>query len=526
MAVVLKPDFHHAHFNLGIALAALGRLPEAEASFRRAIEITPDAYRAHTNLGNVLQALRRLSESEDAYRAALELDPDAPVTHSNLGSALREVGRLEEAESSFRRALELDPDFHAAHSNLLFALNCTDRLSRAELFEEHRAWALRHETPLSAHRRAHLNSREPDRRLRIGYVSPDFRRHSVAYFIEPVLAGHDRADFEVFCYSNVATPDRMTRRLMGLSDSARNIAAMSDLEAAELVRTDGIDILVDLAGHTSRGRLGLFALKPAPVQVNYLGYPNTSGIEAMDWRLTDVHADPPGDGKEFHSERLARLQETFLCFRPAEEAPEVQASPHLRNGCTTFGSFNVLSKITREVVGVWSVLLDRVASSRLLLKATGLSDARARERMRNEFAQHGIGDERLVILPMDGDFGMHLSRYHEIDIGLDPFPYNGTTTTLEALWMGVPAITIAGDRHCARVGSSILANAGLGELIAANVDDYLSLAIDLANDSGRLVRLRETMRERVSASPLRNEARFARALENEYRKMWRTWCGS
>jgi len=523
-ATLLRPDFPHAHFNRGIALEALGRLPEAEASFRRAIELDPAAYQAHTNLGNVLQAQRRLSEAEAAYRAALEIDARSAATHSNLGSALRELGRIEEAEESFRRAVALDAGFHAAHSNLLFTLNCTERLSRTELFSEHREWALRHETPLAAFRKPHANARDPGRKLRIGYVSPDFRRHSVAYFIEPVLAAHDRAGFEVICYSNVATPDGMTQRLMGLSDSARNIAATGDIDAAELVRSDGIDILVDLAGHTSRGRLGLFALKPAPVQVTYLGYPNTSGIEAMDWRLTDVHADPTGEQDRIHSEKLARLPETFLCFRPAKEAPEVQASPHLAKGYVTFGSFNVLSKITREVVAVWARLLERLPSSRLLMKATGLSDTRARNRMLGEFAQHGIGAERLSILPMDGEFATHLARYHEIDIGLDPFPYNGTTTTLEALWMGVPVINIAGDRHSARVGASILANVGLESLVARNVDDYLSLAVGLANDSGRLVRLRETIRGLVSASPLRDEARFARALENEYRKMWRAWC--
>ena len=525
-AAVLNPEFHDAHFNLGLALEALGRLHEAEASFRRAIELKPDDYRAHTNLGNVLQALRRLSEAEAAYRCALELDPDAPATHSNLGSALRELGRAEEAESSFRRAVELEPDFHAAHSNLLFTLNCTALLSRAELFEEHRTWALRHESPLATHRKAHRNSRDPDRRLRIGYVSPDFRRHSVACFIEPVLAAHDRAGFEVYCYSNVATPDGMTQSLMGLADSARNIAAINDIDAAELVRSDGIDILVDLAGHTSRGRLGLFGLKPAPVQVNYLGYPNTSGIDAMDWRLTDVHADPPGDGNEFHSERLARLPETFLCFRPPEEAPEVQAPPHLKKGHLTFGSFNVLSKITREVIAVWAALLHRVPLSRLLLKATGLSDSRAQGRLLDEFAHHGVGQERLALLPMDSDFGTHLSRYHEVDIGLDPFPYNGTTTTLEALWMGVPVITIAGDRHSARVGASILVNVGHEELIAGNVDEYQALAADLGSDSGRLTRLRGVMRKHVAASPVRKEAGFTRTLENEYRKMWRTWCGT
>ena len=523
-AVQLDPDSHFANFNLGIALQALGRLPEAEAIFRRAIELKPDAYQAHTNLGNVLQAVRRFSESEATYRLALELAPDSDATHSNLGSALRELGRLDEAESCFRRAIDLNPHGNEAHSNLLFTLNSTANLSRTELFNEHLDWARRHETPRVAQRRIHRNIRDKNKKLRIGYVSPDFRRHSVAFFIEPVLARHDRDAFEVFCYSNVATPDAITRQLLALADSARSISAMTDSDAAELVRSDEIDILVDLAGHTSRGRLTLFALKPAPVQVSYLGYPNTSGVGAIDWRLTDLHADPPGESDEFHSERLARLPGTFLCFRPSAEAPEVHSSPHIENGFVTFGSFNALSKITPEVIATWAGLLGRVRGSRLLLKAAGLCDTGACERLIGEFARHGIASERLALHPMDGEFKAHLDRYREIDIALDSFPYNGTTTTLEALWMGVPVISIAGDRHSARVGESILANLGLGALVAKSTEDYQAIAANLASDYPRLALLRGTMRRRIAESPLRDESAFMDALENAYRQMWRSWC--
>ncbi len=523
-AAQLDPRLHFAHFNHGIALEALGRLPEAETAFRRAIELSPDSFQAHTNLGNILQALKRLSDSEASYRTALELNPDSAATHSNLGSALRELGRIDDAEASFRRALELDPDFDAARSNLLFTLNCTDRLSRTELFEEHLGWARRHEAPSSKQRRIHKNVRAIGRKLRIGYVSPDFRRHSIAYFIEPVLAAHDREAYEVFCYSNVAGPDAMTQRLLGLADCARNIAPMSDAVAADLVSHDGIDILVDLAGHTSRGRLGLFALKAAPIQVTYLGYPNTSGIEAMDWRLTDVHADPPVDGGAFYSEKLMRLEQSFLCFRPPHEAPNVQHPPHLDNSYTTFGSFNALCKITPEVVALWARLLVSVANSRILLKAGGLSDDRAKTSLRNAFLEHGIEAGRVLLRPMDADLSMHLARYHEVDIALDPFPYNGTTTTLEALWMGVPVVSLVGNRHAGRVGASILANIGLGKLTAASVEEYVSIATSLASDSANLERQRARMRERVSESPLCDEAGFTRALENVYRTMWRDWC--
>jgi predicted O-linked N-acetylglucosamine transferase (SPINDLY family) len=525
-ALELTPDYHEAHTNLGNALYLQGRFAEAEASHRRALAIKPDFAEAHSNLGNALFFQGRLAEADASHRRALQLDPNSAGAHSNLGNGLLDLGRLAEAEASFRRALALAPDFPNARSNLLLALNYTERLSRAALFEEHRAWSQRHEAPLAAQRLPHPNSRDPQRRLRVGYVSPDFRRHSVACFIEPVLARHDRNAFEVYCYSNVIHPDRVTERLLALADGARSIVGLSDAQAAAQVRADGMDILVDLAGHTARGRLGVFALKPAPVQASYLGYPNTSGLSAIDWRVTDVHADPPGDGDAFHSERLARLPQTFLCYRPPEEAPAVEPAPFLQKGYITFGSFNVLPKVTAEVIRVWAQLLERVPGSRLMLKGRGLGGTLARAHLLGAFAQHGIAEDRLTLLPHDGDFRAHLSRYREMDIGLDPFPYNGTTTTCEALWMGVPVVALAGERHAGRVGASILANLGLEELIAKSVEHYLSLAAALAADGARLASLRETMRARVTASPLRDEAGFAHSLEAAYREMWRRWCCS
>ena len=557
-ALELKPDFHQAHNNLGIVLQEIGQLAEAEASYRRALELAPDSHDAHYSLGTVLQATGRSLGAEASFRRALELEPHSHLTHNNLGVVLQTLGRSSEAEAIYRRALELKPDYHVAHgnlgvplhalgraaeaqasfrhalllapdspvtrSNLLFALTCTDSLSRNEVFEEHLAWARRHEAPLAPLCRPHPKTRDPQRRLRVGYVSPDFRRHSVAYFLEALLARHDRDAFEVYCYANVLKPDSVTQHLLGLADRAHNILGMSDTRAAELVRSDAIDILVDLAGHSEKNRLGLFGLKPAPLQVTYLGYPNTTGLTAIDWRLTDIHADPPGDGDQFHSERLMRLAQTFLCYRPPQDAPAVQPPPYFRNGHITFGSFNALPKVTPQVIRTWACLLKRVPGSRLMLKALGLRDASGCERLRGEFAQHGVGRDRLTLLAMDDDFRAHLARYHDIDIGLDPFPYNGTTTTLEALWMGVPVVNLAGDRHAARVGDSILANLGLDTLIARSVDEYLAIAAGLAADGVRMAALRATMRARVAASPLRDETGFASAVEHAYRQMWLGWC--
>jgi predicted O-linked N-acetylglucosamine transferase (SPINDLY family) len=520
----VAPDAVVMHNNLGNVLRVLGRPAEAEVHCRRAAELDPGIPEAHFNLGTVLQALGRASESEASLRRALQLRPGYCEAHTSLGNALRDQGRVGEAEAEYRRALALDAGDLGAHDNLLLSLNYTDSYSRAEVFAEHVEWVRRHAAVPGAGFVPHANSVDPRRKLRIGYVSGDFRRHSVAYFIEPVLAHHDRTAFEVICYSNVAVPDRMTGHLLGLADHARTIFGASDEVVAQTIRADGIDILVDLAGHTAGHRLGVFASKPAPVQVTWIGYPNTTGLRAVDWRITDAYADPPGDGDAFHSERLARLPGAFLCFEPPGDAPEVQAPPSAAGGAVTFGSFNVLPKVTPEVILAWSRVLQGVPRSRLLLKALGLGDADSQARMHRAFESHGISADRITLLPVEGALHDHLARYHAMDIALDPFPFNGTTTTFEALWMGVPVIALRGDRHSARVGASILANAGLDSLIAANVDDYVRLAVRLAGDAAQLAQLRRTMRDRLAASPLRDAAGFARTLEQAYREMWGRWC--
>ncbi len=522
--VALEPAAAVAHSNLANALRELGRHAEAEASAREAVGLAPDLPEAHYNLGNILQAQGRASESVASLRRAIELRPGYREARNSLGNSYKDMGRLEEAEQSFLAALALDPGDRDARSNYLLLLNYTARHSRAQVHAEHLEWASRHEHPLIPVRSPHRNDRDPARRLRIGYVSGDFRRHSVAYFIEPVLERHDRKAFEVHCYSNVALPDPMTSRLLGLADRARNIFAMDDADAARMVRDDRIDLLVDLSGHTAGNRLGVFALRPAPVQATYLGYPNTTGLGAIGWRITDVHADPPGDGDEFHSERLARLPGSFLSFQPPAESPAVREPPSIANGFVTFGSFNVLPKIGPEVIRAWARLLGRVPRSRLLLKALGLGDPGSRARLVEAFGEEGVPAGRISVLPLEPSLQAHLARYHEMDIALDPFPFNGTTTTLEALWMGVPVVALAGDRHSGRVGASILANAGLADLVARDPGSYVDTAARLAGDPARLADLRRTMRERIAASPLLDRSGFMQALEGAYREMWKAWC--
>jgi len=522
--LVLEPGAALAHSNLANVLRELGRNTEAETSAREAIHLDPGLPEAHNNLGTALQAQGRAFDSVASLRRAVELRPAYREAHNSLGNSLKDMGRLAEAEHSFLRALELDPNDRDARSNFLLLLNYTSAHSRAKVHVEHLEWARRHEAPLASRRSVHANRHDPDRRLRIGYVSGDFRRHSVAYFIEPVLAHHDRTAFEVHCYANVALPDRMTGRLLGLADRAHDIAGVGDAEAARLIREDGIDLLVDLSGHTAGNRLGLFAMQPAPVQSTYLGYPNTTGLGAIGWRITDVHADPPGDGDEFHSERLLRLPGSFLSFQPPPDAPAVQPPPSKVNGFITFGSFNVLPKVTPEVVRAWAGILLRVPRSRLLLKALGLGDPGSRAHVIEAFGREGVDAGRVTVLPAEATLKAHLARYGEFDIALDPFPFNGTTTTLEALWMGVPVVALAGDRHSARVSAGILSNAGLEDLVSHDVEGYIDTAALLAGDTVRLAELRRTMRDRIAASPLMDRPGFMQALEAGYRRMWAAWC--
>jgi protein O-GlcNAc transferase len=358
----------------------------------------------------------------------------------------------------------------------------------------------------------------------VGYLSPDFREHSTGYFVEGLLAGHDRGAVEVFCYSSGRAADGVTARLKEHFACFRNVVGMSDRSAAELIRRDGIDVLVDLAGHTGENRLLILAYKAAPVQVTYLGYPNTTGMTAIAYRLTDALADPPGEGVERYSEKLVRLPGSFLCYRPVEDAPEAGEPPAARQGSVTFGCFNAQAKINLPLVEQWSRILRRVARSSLIVKNASLADGATRDRLAGMFGVCGVGVERLELLGRTATPAQHLAVYRRVDIALDTFPYHGTTTTCEALWMGVPVVTLAGAVHRSRVGVSLLRSVGLPELVAGSWDEYVEIAAGLAGDRGRLVELRAGMRERMRESRLMDGAGLAREVEGAYRDMWRRWC--
>ena len=525
-AISIKPDYAEAHNNLGNALKEQGRLEEAAVSYRKAITIKPDFAEAHSHLGVVFQGQGRLEEAVASYRKAITIKPNYAEAHSNLGVALKEQGRLEEAAVSYRKAITIKPGYAKAHSNLLFLLNSFPNISRKDIYNESLEWDQQHAKTLLKKEPVYANKKEKERKLKIGYVSSDFRTHSVSYFFEPLLKAHNKENVEVYCYSNVMTPDKVTERLKAEADHWFSIVGKNDEYVAEQIKRDGIDILVDLAGHTSDNRLLVFAYKPAPIQATWLGYPNTTGMSAIDYRFTDEVADPIGEADNLHSEALIRLESGFLCYSGDESAPEISALPCLERGHITFGSFNNLTKTTPEVVKLWSDIMRAAPNTHLLLKNKQLEDEGVRTKCLEMFEKEGISDDRIELYGMLLKKRDHLGFYSKIDIGLDPFPYNGTTTTYEALWMGIPVITLEGDRHAARVGTSIMTHLNLPQFIADTKENYTKKAVELAGDRKRLEVYRKELRSILKSSKSCDEHHFAKKIETAFREMWSTWCQS
>jgi len=522
-AISQKPDYAVGHSNLGVGLQEQGKFDEAVTAYRKAISLKPQFAEAHSNLGNALCQSGRLDAAVAACREAIGIKPDYAEAQSNLGVALQYQGKLDEAAAAYRKAIDIKPEHSKTLSNLLFCLNYDETASNAELFAAHREWQERYGNG-AVRFASHDNARDPQRRLRIGYVSPDFRVHSVAYFLEPLLAAHDRQAVEVFCYADVSQPDGLTAHLRQLAEHWLVSVGLSDDELAERIRSDGIDILVDLAGHTADNRLRLFARKPAPVEVSWLGYPNTTGLTAIDYRLVDAVTDPPGDSDAWASERLFRLEGGFLCYGGFEDLPDAKPPPSLTSSRVTFGSFNNPAKLSSATMDAWGRLLSAVPDARLLLKGKALTDRATRALYQSRLIERGVPAERLQLIPALPNPISHLAAYELVDVALDPFPYNGTTTTCEALWMGVPVVTLRGDRHAGRVGASLLTQIGVTDLIAGSVDEYTAIAAALARDPARLAALRQSLRARMKASPLCDSRAFARKMEAAYRTMWRRWC--
>ena len=516
-----KPDFIDAYTTLAEILCRQGKADEALARCRKALSAYPDNPALLCNVGIALRALGRVDETIAHYERVVALKPEFAQAHNNLGNALATQGRTEEAITQYQRAVTLDPSYADSNSSLLMALNYIPRYDAATVYLEHLKFARRYEAPLTASIKPHGNDRSFDRRLRVGYVSSDFREHAVACFVEPVLRQHDRDRFQVFCYSNHHTEDEVTRRIQTNIEGWRSIIRLSDEQAAQQIRDDKIDILVDLNGHTGDNRLLIFARKPAPIQVTWVGYPNTTGLSTMDYRITDAYADPIGLTDDYYTEKIIRLPGSFSCFQPPQDCPEVADLPARHNGYVTFGSFNNLAKVTPEVIALWARVLKAIPRSRLVIKYMALNEQARQQAVRRAFFAHGILDEQLSLLGHSSSKRDHLAQYNSIDIGLDPFPYNGSTTTCDALWMGVPIVTLAGKTHVSRVGVSQLTNLGMTELICHAPEEYVATAVRLAADLDHLGALRKQLRARMTASPLVDAQRFTNNLEKAYLAMWK-----
>ncbi|HEX2649781.1 MAG TPA: tetratricopeptide repeat protein [Burkholderiales bacterium] len=515
-AVERRPGEVLYRLELGAALLDARRFEEAAALFERCVELQPECTRLRNNYAVALIEMNRREKAlPELERLRMQL-PNVSEVHFNLAGIYREYGRTDEAIAAYRRALELTPDHAPTYSNLLLELNYSASLDAPAIFAEHQRFgerfARRYEAPA------------PDpawpRRLRIGYLSPDFRNHVVMRFMEPILARHDRARFEVWCYATNARKDAVTARLRALVEHWVDAEELGDAALADRIRADRIDVLIDLAGHTAGNSATTLAMKPAPIQATYLGYPNTIGLGAVDVRITDGYADPPGEADRLSAERLVRLPRTYFCYRPEPESPAPVPLPALQKGEVTFGCFNNFAKLSAPFLDAAARVLAEVPDSRLLLKARPLSIASLAQSVRERFTRAGIAPGRLELRGWEEGVTNHLSIYNSVDIALDSFPYNGATTTCESLWMGVPVVTLLCDRHAGRAGSSLLHGVGLGELVARTVDEYVAICKTLAADLPRLAKLRGGLRERMRGSALMDEAGLARALEASYLELW------
>jgi len=529
-ALVIKPNYAQAFNHLGNTLAVqsmshpetikkLRRLEEAEAYYKKALIIKHDYFEAHYNLGILFKYLNRLEEAEASYRKAISYKHGFALAHNNLGNTLKELGKLKDAELNYEQALIFKPDLIQAHYNKNFCLNYSSLLSQNLIYQEH----LEFEKKFGGLEvRTSLNlpfKKKPGDKLRIGYVSGDFKKHSVAYFFENLLEHHNYNIVEIFCYYNDNFIDETTKRLMSFSNHWRSIYEISDQDTVDLIKNDRIEILVDLSGYTAKNRLLVFAQKPSPIQVTWLGYPNTTGLSAIDYRITDIIADPIGAADKLHSETLLRLPNSFLCYKGDKTVNLNVNLPQKNNGYITFGSFNNLLKVTPEVIKTWSKILHAVPGSKLILK-----DFRLKHNSNDYkalFKLEGITEDRIECLGRLPNMTDHLKLYNKIDIGLDPFPYNGTTTTCEALWMGVPVVTLLGNNHAGRVGTSILNNIGLKDFIAQDINDYINFTTKIAHNPKFLKKTRKNLRERMKTSTLCDGTLFAKDIENAYQDMWR-----
>lgn len=528
ISLISDPGYLEAHLNLVGLLVEATRLLEAEYFARRAIELSPTSSQAFARLAQTKRANGQITEAIHFFEKALEMDPHSVSALTDLGGCLWNLGRHDEAERLLLKAIDGAPEFIPAWNNLLLMSNY--RLAeRQQLLQRHRAFGQmirrRCGEPPDTADLATAVRHDPLKRIRVGFISADFRRHSVAYFLRASLESLDRRQFELFAYHAHRAEDEMTWELKPLFHVWRYVFGMQDQALVELIQGDRIDILVDLSGHTAGARPLVIGRKPAPVIVHWLGYPNTTGLDCVDYRLTDIWADPDETDDAVSCERLYRLQRPFLCYSPPTASPDVAPPPSVQSHVIRFGSFNSRAKLSDQCIEMWVEILNRVPNSCLVLKSIfGTGDEESRSSLRRLFVARGIAEERIEVLKVRGQTADHLKTYEQVDVALDTFPYHGTTTTCEALWMGVPVVTLAGDRHAARVGVTILTSLGFDSLIAKTPEDYVEIAVALAESPEALAELRGVMRARMQCSGLMDKKGMGIALGSGLREMWRSYC--
>lgn len=514
-ATYINPDSAEAHNSLGLVLMAQNKLDASVECYQKALSIKPNYTDAYHNLAIVYEQQGKLDAAADCYRKALSIKPDYADAYLGLGTLLMGQGNQQQAFALYEKGLDFNPSYANLHHALVFAASRWYADDGEKVFELSKRFGKQFDVGLN--RLSHQNDATFARRLKIGYVSGDFRQHSVAYFIESVLANHDKQNIETFCYYNYHKIDQVTRRLMGHADHWRSILGISDQDAEKLIRQDAIDILVDLSGHTAFNRLLLFARKPAPVQLTWIGYPVTTGLTTMDYRLTNRYIDPPGWNEQYHTEKLVRLS-TSSCFQPAKALPEVNALPALKNGYITFACFHAPNKITPITISLWAKLLSALPTARL-----AVCPDTSRDQITRQFQALGIESDRLDFFSQQ-PLQQYLSLHNKVDVMLDTLPYNGGTVSRHALWMGVPVLTLAGRQAVSRVGLSLMTQVGLETFVAECEADFIDNACRWAGDLAGLAQVRGALREKMHNAPFSKPASVIKELETAYRQMWSHWC--
>jgi predicted O-linked N-acetylglucosamine transferase (SPINDLY family) len=510
------PELALLHGWKGQCLGYLKRGFEAHCAFLRARELQPDSARLLFQHGQHLLTWRHAEHAAALFERAIALEPNNASAYYELARAYRSLGESRKAVQFSRAALELSPADKIVSSGYLLDLCYQSLLSAEQVADEHRR-VCRQQYPDSDVKRPMPLKSAAGRRLRIGYLSADFFMHSVMRFLEPVLKHHDRRRFEIYCYANVKKPDALTQKVQLMDLVWRDIKGLAAQRVADQIKADGIDILVDLSGHTAGNRLDVCGLKPAPVQVSWLGYPHSTGLQQIDWYLSDSWCDPPGMTDHLYVEQVWRLPELFCCYQSPEFS---QSSERTASSPFTFGCFNNFSKISDDFLRVWAAILKQVPGSRLYLKSSAIGDAKSQQRIKGVFEQCGISPDRIQCQSFLATFEEHLACYQQVDIALDTFPYHGTTTSCEALWMGVPVVTLAGKTHLSRVGVGLLHAVGLDDLVADSPDEYVTSAVRLAGDKTRLTYLRSSLRGTMERSTLMAHTGFTRQLEEAFVDMY------